>query len=148
MRPDQATDLAGRISQYWPRGLQTEIWEKRLRRYDYDLAIKALDVMADTLRHPPVIADFTQHYRAPAVEHVECDDCGGGGWASVHDDRRHGPRCTRRLGNASDDDSYLDDPNDCHCHAAEPCHCPAGIAVRPSYAKLTADRPPTREDAA
>lgn len=142
MTRDEATSLATRIGQYWPRGLQTEIWEKRLRRYDYDLAVKALDVMADNLRHPPVIADFHQHYRAPTIDNVECDDCGGAGWASVHDDRRHGPRCTRRLDNAPDDDSHLDNPNDCHCHAAEPCHCAAGASVRQAHERITAE--PTR----
>jgi len=132
MTPDQACSLAVRIGQYWPQrnGISTEVWERKLVRFDYEYARAAFERMTETLRHPPVIADFIAEYRPPKRDRIECPICDGGGWVPVTDHRRHAAHCPQT--------------SECGCHAVEPCSCSAGDEMRPGYERILAHRPPAR----
>jgi hypothetical protein len=138
-----ATDMAGRISQIWPRGgISTQIWEEELRRLTWTQANAALRKLKYSTKHSPSLAEFYAEYNAgsPEATHVPCERCDGGGWVQVTGPRRHGPRCPTP-------ESEPDDPGDCHCSAVEPCACSNGQARQRAYHKA-AQTPNVAHDAA
>ena len=136
MTHDEATKLAVRISQIWPRGgLSTEVWETELRQYTFGRARDALAMLKTTEERAPTIARFVSAYGAtggPSLL-VECTTCDGGGWVEVTDERRHGQHCLE-----PGDRSSYGEPGDCNCRAVEPCpHCAAGEAMKEPHLRLT-----------
>jgi DnaJ-class molecular chaperone len=138
-----ATDMAGRISQIWPRGgISTQIWEEELRRLTWTQANAALRKLKYSTKHSPSLAEFYAEYNAgsPEATHVPCERCDGGGWVQVTDERRHATHC-RTPG------TNVELPDDCRCHAVEPCTCSNGQARMRAWHKVTAT-PTTVHDAA
>jgi hypothetical protein len=123
MTRDDATALAVKIHQTWPRGLNAEIWEEELADYHTGPAGTAYVRLRRTSSRPPSIAEFHAEYcthldHQPGPEHPDCPVCDNTGTKPVTDHRRHRTGCTST--------APVDHKDDCHCHAIEPCHCPWG----------------------
>lgn len=90
MNRDEASNLATRISQTWPRGLNTSVWEDEMQHLDAGRAGTAIERLRRTEQHPPSIARFWAEYRAvnttdgsnrPQI--ADCDECQNTGTAPV-----------------------------------------------------------------
>lgn len=128
----EASDLATRISQTWPRsGPATGIWEEELALLHHKQAETAYFKIRRVAKSAPSIAEFMDAYQALGGPPVDdsCSSCHGLGWVEVdeRDARRHGPACSLR-----------DDPTlACACRAVdEPCRCKAGDRARVQQAAI------------
>lgn len=97
MRQD-ATELATEISQTWPRGIATHVWEDILHTdySDPQRARKAVKKMQRTVTGMASVAHFHDAYLAtPAIvvhghEETVCGDCGNDGWITAPDETHNG----------------------------------------------------------
>lgn len=63
MTRDEATDLATRISQTWPRGVSAAVWEEELAELDAGRAGTTLVKLRRVAKHAPSIAEFWEMYQ-------------------------------------------------------------------------------------
>jgi hypothetical protein len=64
MTRDEATDLATRISQTWPRGVSAAVWEDELVELDAGRAGTTLVKLRRVAKHAPSIAEFWEMYQS------------------------------------------------------------------------------------
>jgi GAF domain-containing protein len=90
MTHNEAAQLATRISQTWPRGLQTVVWEEELAQLDAGRAGTAIERLRRLEQHPPSIARFYAEYHAIQSHDAstrpprrDCETCQNTGWAQV-----------------------------------------------------------------
>lgn len=86
MMATEAADLATRISQSWPRGVNTSVWEDVLTPLDAGAAGTAYVRLLHTENTSPTVAKFLDMYRSirasdiRAEDRPDCDRCGSTGW--------------------------------------------------------------------
>lgn len=118
MNRQEATELATKFSQTWPRGPVTQVWEEELAECDAGRAGTAFAKMRRELEHAPSVAKFFSFYRALHVAGDEpaCSQCGGAGAVPPSDPIVvHGRFCASHGGGG------------CDCTGvAAWCRCPEG----------------------
>jgi hypothetical protein len=77
MTRDEATDLATRISQTWPRGVSAAVWEEELAELDAGRAGTTLVKLRRVAKHAPSIAEFWEMYQTvnTSDRSTRPDDC-------------------------------------------------------------------------
>lgn len=77
MTPQQAIDLATRISQTWPRGIGANVWEEELLALEEGRAGTAFVKLRRTTKSAPSIAEFFEVYLSLHTEDrsTRPDDC-------------------------------------------------------------------------
>lgn len=118
MTPTEATDLALRIAQTWPRGIATQVWEEELVELDAGRAGTALAKLRRSEKNAPTIAVFFEVYQTisttdRSTKPTDCDTCGNTG-------------VTARL--VMHEGVEIWGP-------VSPCRCPWGEAKAPALAK-------------
>ena len=129
MTRQEATDLAGRITQTWCGGPQTQIWEEELETLHTKQAEVAYQKLRRSSKSAPSIAEFLDTYQALGGHDLEvstCRDCAGLGWRDVTDYHRHTERCN--------------DHDNCACSAMAPCNCRDGERARTQLARIVRQR--------
>lgn len=87
----EAADLATRISQTWPRGVNASVWEEVLTELDGGAAGTAYVRLRSSETNAPSIAKFMETYRSirstqmPAEPAARCLICDGTGWEPAAD---------------------------------------------------------------
>lgn len=122
MTPIEATDLAVRISQTWPRGIPNHVWEEELTTLDRARASTTFVRLRRRLRNSPSIAEFLDEYSTvattdgdPLRRHGDCKVCSNTGTV---------PRSPE----APDGREQLD--------GVKPCTCPFGEERKVSLAQI------------
>jgi len=125
VKPAEATDLAVRIGQTWPRsGIAPQVWEEELVELDHGRAGTAFVRLRRELRSAPSIAEFLTEYRAVDIadggtrpRFADCATCGNAGVVHVSPD-------------AADGRMLLD--------GVKPCRCPRGDERRAGIERIIA----------
>lgn len=125
MTPIEATDLAVRLGQTWPRsGIAMPVWEEELVELDRGRATTAFVRLRRVLRTAPSIAEFLTEYRAVDItdggtrrQHGDCAKCTNTGVIPVAPEHPDGIEQTRGV---------------------RPCDCPFGDERRPSLERIIA----------
>ena len=124
MTPQDAAELATRISQTWRGGPATHVWEEELENLDAGRAGTTYAKLRREAEHAPTIARFHALYRTTGQPEApeSCHRCDGTGWERARDhvaQDRHG-----------DEIRYAQ---------VAPCrHCRNGERMQPVYATLAA----------
>lgn len=95
MTRDEATDLATRICQTWPRAIPAHVWEEELLELDAGRAGTALAKLRRTEKHAPSIAEFFDMYRSlntddRSTRPPDCSRCDNQGTVSTLADNGDG----------------------------------------------------------
>lgn len=89
MTPDEATDLATRLSQTWRNGIPASEWEAELVDLDHGRAGTVFVRLRRETDTAPTIASFLAKYRSlgpvpsNGERYANCAECGNHGWRTL-----------------------------------------------------------------